>query len=274
MQAVHELANDYYKAGWLDRAENLFLELKESDVYRPLAVAGLCKIYEQEKEWQKAIDVLKLHKRAERQTVSKQVAHYYCELAEQAIEVGDYTAARTHLRHARTENPDIARTLLLRGDLSFAEGNYQHAQEMWSKLSRSHPSVTELLVAKMIKSYQMSNDSKGLQQYVQEVSAVPKDAAAFELWQQSLVNLLGEQQAIEHIFSQSQSEGMSAPLASFLYNNIESGKLNSERRQALLKKMLGRAQNRKIEYTCVGCGFDTKAMYWFCPNCGEWDSFR
>jgi len=154
MQAVHELANDYYKAGWLDRAENLFLELKESDVYRPLAVTGLCRIYEQEKEWQKAIDILKLHKRAERLIVSRQIAHYYCELAELAIEAGDFKSARTQLRLARTENPDVPRSLLLRGDLSFAEGNYDHAREMWGKLSLKYPNLTELSLAKMIKSYQ------------------------------------------------------------------------------------------------------------------------
>ncbi|MBT8114360.1 MAG: hypothetical protein KJP04_03220, partial [Arenicella sp.] len=22
------------------------------------------------------------------------------------------------------------------------------------------------------------------------------------------------------------------------------------------------------------CGFDTKALHWLCPNCGEWDSFN
>ncbi len=274
MQAVHELANDYYKAGWLDRAEGLFIELKESETYRPLAIDGLGKIYEQEKDWQKAISVLKQHKRAERQRVSKQIAHYYCELAEIAINQHDFSNARAHLRHARAENPNIARSLLLRGDLSFAEGNYEHAREIWRKLEAKYPKLGELLVARTIRSYQKSDNVDGLKRYVREISAIPKDATAFELWQASLVDLVGERAAITHIFSQSQGEEMSAPLAKFLFNNLETGKLNDQLRQALLQKMLGAAKSRSVEYQCVGCGFDTKSMYWFCPNCGEWDSFR
>ena len=274
MQAVHELANDYYKAGWLDRAENLFLELNESDIYRSLAITGLCKIYEQEKEWQRAIDVLKQHKRAERQQVSNQIAHYYCELAESAIEANDFDVARTHLRHARTEDSDVARTLLLRGDLSFAEGEYKQARKMWRRLSQTHPKLIELLVAKMIRSYQLSKDEVGLKRYVTGVSAIPKDSSSFELWRESLYQFLGEEGAIEHIFMLSETEVMSSRLAKFLFQHIESGKLNSDRRGALLKKLLSHAKQRDIEYKCVGCGFDTKAMYWFCPNCGRWDSFR
>lgn len=274
MQAVHELANDYYKAGWLDRAENLFLELNESDIYRALAITGLCKIYEQEKEWQRAIDVLKQHKRADRQQVSQQIAHYYCELAESAINVNDFGAAKTHLRHSRTEDPGIARSMLLRGDLSFAEGEYKLARQMWVKLSKNHPELAELLVAKMIRSYQLSDDKVGLKRYVTDVSAIPKDSSAFELWRLSLYEFLGEEAAIEHIFKLSHTEAMSSPLAKFLYGHIESGKLNSDRRSALLKKLLDQAKQKDIEYKCLSCGFDTKAMYWFCPNCGCWDTFR
>ena len=56
--AVLELALDYHKAGWLDRAENLFKELLDKNAFKTKAIEGLCRIYEQEKEWQKAIGIL------------------------------------------------------------------------------------------------------------------------------------------------------------------------------------------------------------------------
>ncbi len=274
MQAIHELANDYYKAGWLDRAENLFCELKDSSAYRVLAIEGLVRIYEQEKEWQKAIDVLRMLKRGERSNVNKQVAHYYCELAELSIKIGDYQIARQYLRNARSEHPSIARSLLLRGDLRSAEGDHLGARKMWLNMAKIYPNFAELIVGKMITSFGASQDMDGLRDYLLNVSAVPKNAEVFILWRNSLEQILGETEAIDHIFEKSQSEGMSATLAEYLCDALGEDKLNDERRGDLLKKMLNRAKTKKIEYTCVGCGFDTKAMYWFCPNCGQWESFR
>ena len=279
MQAIHELANDYYKAGWLDRAENLFSELKDSSAYRGLAINGLVRIYQQEKEWQKAIDVLRLLKRSERSNVSKQVAHYYCEMAERSIEIGDYQIARQYLRNARSEHSSIARSLLLRGDLRSAEGDHVGARELWLTLAQSYPNFAELIVEKMITSFSLTQDhdkedTTGLKHYLLDVAVVPKSADAFKLWQESLMNLLGESAAIDHIFEKAQREGMSANLADYLFDALDNNKLDDQRRVDLLKKMLSRAKTKKIEYTCAGCGFDTKALYWFCPNCGRWESFR
>ncbi len=274
MQAIHELANDYYKAGWLDRAENLFSELKDSAAYRVLAIRGLVRIYEQEKEWQKAIDVLKLLKRSERSDVSKQVAHYYCELAELSIKIGDYQIARQHLRNARSENPTIARSLLLRGDLRSAEGDHAGARDLWLQLAAKHPNYAEQIVTRMIKGFAASGDVSELKNYLLNQSAVPRSAEAFDLWQDSIQGLLGESSAIAHILGASEHDGMSASLANYLCDALGRNMLDDRRRTDLLIKMLGRAKTKKIEYTCIGCGFDTKAMYWFCPNCGRWESFR
>jgi len=50
-QALCELAQDYHKAGLLDRAENLFLELTEIPAHAEQALRSLMHIYEQEKDW-------------------------------------------------------------------------------------------------------------------------------------------------------------------------------------------------------------------------------
>lgn len=274
MQAVHELACDYHKAGWLDRAENLFLELKESEIYRSLAITGLCRIYEQEKEWQSAIDVLRLHKRDQRSQVSKQVSHYYCELAQSAIEGQKFEAAKNYLKQARNEDSGVGRSFLLTGELEFAEGKFSQARGTWKKLAKSYPKLAELIVARTIESYLKSDATEGLKEYLLSVPAIPRDKSAFVLWQKTLLQIFGEQRTAEIIFEKSLNEGFSAPLAEYLYANVEQGLFDEDQRQVLLKRMLGRAKGRKIEYTCVGCGFDTKSMYWFCPNCGQWESFE
>src|SRR5829696_9999251 len=54
LAALFELAQDYLKAGLLDRAEELFLKLEGTQHAEP-ARKFLLEIYQQEKDWQKAI---------------------------------------------------------------------------------------------------------------------------------------------------------------------------------------------------------------------------
>lgn len=273
VQAIYELAQDYYKAGLLDRAENLFIELKDSVSYRQRALEGLCSIYQQEKEWAKAIEVSRLHKRSHRANYSRRIAHYWCELAEQAIGAHEFDAAKKYLRSALSEDRTAARAVLLRGEMHYQQGNFRRALELWQSLAVSNPVLSSLVVEKTILSYQKLGDEAGLSDYLLNVASIPKDPEAFKLWRESLMNLLGESEALTRIFSQIHQEGLSGPVASYLYANTDTENLPSKRQSLLLKDLLGRAKDRKIEYTCVGCGFDTKALHWLCPNCGEWDSF-
>src|SRR5947207_12327700 len=53
--ALYELAQDYLKAGLLDRAEELFAKLKGT-LYEQQGLKFLLEIFEQEKDWTKAIE--------------------------------------------------------------------------------------------------------------------------------------------------------------------------------------------------------------------------
>ena len=273
VQAIYELAQDYYKAGLLDRAENLFIELKDSVSFREAALLGLCNIYQQEKEWSKAIEVSRLHKRSERPNYTKRIAHYWCELAEYAINMGDYNAAQKYLRSAISEDRSAASAVMLRGELSYQSKDYRQAMDSWQSLSVSNPTLASLLVEKIILCYQQLDDAQGLESYLLNIATIPKELEAFQLWRSSLESILGESATLDRIFTQIQNEGLSGAVADYLYQNADSESFPTAQQSVLLKDLLGRAKNRKIEYTCIRCGFDTKALHWFCANCGEWESF-
>src|SRR5918911_3537817 len=78
--ALFELAQDYLKAGLLDRAEELFLKLDGTPHAEP-ALKFLLEIYQQEKDWQKAIGVAEKLEAVTGRSHQKEIANYYCELA-------------------------------------------------------------------------------------------------------------------------------------------------------------------------------------------------
>lgn len=273
-EAIHELAQDYYKVGWLDRAEGLFDELKGSETFRAAAINGLCAIYQQEKEWQQAIDILNEHKRSDRPEYLKQISHYYCELAETAIENLDFDIAQKYLKKATNEVNLNPRIVLLKGELAYQRGDYQQAINHWQQLQQSNSGAQQLVAGKMIKSFQKSDDLDGLKAHLNSGGAIPKHGQDFRAWYKALVSVFGETEAEVHILERVESEGLSGPVASHLHQAVTADMVSDQSMSGLLKELLNRAKSRKIEYTCSGCGFDTKSLYWYCQNCGEWESFR
>src|ERR1039458_10392922 len=86
--AIFELAQDYLKAGILDRAESLFSEL-ESTPYAKQSLEFLLELFQKEHDWLKAIAVTQRLTVVSGQSYSKQAAFFYCELANEEIAGGD-----------------------------------------------------------------------------------------------------------------------------------------------------------------------------------------
>ena len=101
-QALLSLADDYLSAGLFDRSEKLFQQLRESSDHRAYAIEKLSYIYETTQEWENAIKTCLDQPLDERETEGvSRISHYFCELAEDAVEAKDYAQARGFLKRAR-----------------------------------------------------------------------------------------------------------------------------------------------------------------------------
>ena len=129
-QAGFALAQDYLKAGLLDRAEKILQPLAASGAHRMAAMRKLMRIYEQEQEWMRAIEVFRELEKAGRAPQESAIAHYYCELAEAARERGELDEARAHLRAARSEVRRFPRGALVRADIAIEQRDYPLAERL------------------------------------------------------------------------------------------------------------------------------------------------
>src|SRR5262245_19492738 len=71
-QATFELGQDYLKAGLLDRAEEVFTKLRAGP-QRLEAARHLLEIYQQEKEWHKAVEIAQALERETGQSWQKEI---------------------------------------------------------------------------------------------------------------------------------------------------------------------------------------------------------
>src|ERR1700684_4621119 len=117
-QALLALAQDYLRAGLLDRAEGLFQQVSEVPRWRASALDALRLVYERQHDWQQALGAYRLLSRIKGAPPRKVAAHYLCELAAIALERDDTPAARQLLREARKEAAPFPRAALLRAQIA------------------------------------------------------------------------------------------------------------------------------------------------------------
>ncbi len=112
------MAEDYLKAGLLDRAEAYLKQLADRPAYRREALERLVLIYEQEREWEQAIAIRDRLADETHTGRSPVVAHYFCELAQKALAGDNPEQALEYLRRARAADRDNLRGAILRAGIA------------------------------------------------------------------------------------------------------------------------------------------------------------
>lgn len=134
LQATLELARDFHKAGLLDRAEQLFNSLLDRGVDEPIVCQHLVDIYQQEKEWAKAIDVAQRVVGSDPAHWKIRIAHYHCELGDAALAQGDYAQALVQAERAQCVDGACVRALLLKAAAYQHAGDFQAAIDAYESV--------------------------------------------------------------------------------------------------------------------------------------------
>ncbi|MEL7537599.1 MAG: lipopolysaccharide assembly protein LapB [Pseudomonadota bacterium] len=270
-QALYSLARDYMTAGLLDRAESLFLTLAEQSDYRNEALSYLARIYVQERDWQKAVDVgRQLEPRGGDET-SRSVAHYHCELAEQAIERGDFSAARQFLRDAQSGRGRTTRGTLIRAELAERTDDRAMAYKLYWRVISENPDLIVEVLPRLHGMYasadKLATLEKQLSDLVRKQPEIVQSLAYVAVLYPDLKSDVLQQCLSDYV----QNE---PTLADFIdVSRLEDGKIDSE---ALLKVKTGLAKlaTKTPKYRCSECGFSSMSLLWHCPSCKSWETQR
>ena len=272
LHALEELGHDYLKAGLLDRTEDIFLRLRDS-ARREAALGFLLEIYQQEKDWRKAIDIalqLPEHARNLRQA---EIANFFCELATSEIAHGNAAEARRLLDEALATHRKSPRATILLGDLALAGGDTEAAIELWKRIEQQNPGYLALVAQRLMDAWRkLGQDERGLQMlrsYVEQYPSLDLLDVAFQ-W---TLDAQGPEAAYQLV----RDELRRNPTLLGLDKLLEAQVLVAppERRQDLeLVKNLIHAHTRRVaRYRCDQCGFKARQFYWRCPGCGAWESY-
>ena len=273
-----ELAQDYLKAGLLDRAEELFESL-DDDRYRQPALRALLEIYVKEREWERAIKAATELERLSGVSFRVEVAHYYCEMAVKSKLANDLHTARYELEQALNANKNCVRANVLLGDMEAEADAHKEAISTWRRIEFQQPEYLGLIAPKLLNSYRALDQTADglalLQTYLQNYK-LP-----------SLINVLYEatlaENGPESAAVLARTELIKMPSLSVLDQLLQARTIALKQHSngsenttlgdiQLMQQTVRHAIGNKTAYHCVQCGFKAKYHHWQCPACNAWEA--
>jgi len=266
--ALAELGQDYLKAGILDRAEEVFKKL-ETSAQSAAARRHLLEIYEQEKDWGRAIDMTQLV-----ESDPRDLAQYYCELA--AVESAESRpdAARRHLETALEANRKCVRASLQLGDLERTQNELNKSIEHWKRIESQNPAYLALVAQRLLEAYrEAARPEEGLTLLTGYLERYPSLDLLDTVFQQTL-EAKGAEQAYALVRDELRRNPTLLGLDRLLEAQIIAAGSPDKRRDLELVRNLVHGHTRRLaRYRCETCGFKARQFHWRCPACGGWETY-
>jgi lipopolysaccharide biosynthesis regulator YciM len=273
--ALFELGRDYILAGFLERAENAFLQLLHSEKHFIKAQSQLFNIYQSTKDWYKAIALAEkmLEAGGSDHELCVRVAHFYCEQAGVELKKSQFDEAQRYLNKAIETDDKAVRPWLMLGGMYIQQQEYGQAINYLTQIpSRDVAWLSEAIPLISECSDKLGDDSqltKLLEQYWQVC------ATAYLTKVKQLAKSGETSQAAEVLLEQLKQRPTMKGFKTLmgLYIDLQDHE-QSTNSLVLLKELVEEQIKQRPKYRCHSCGFSGSKIHWLCPSCKKWGAIK
>jgi lipopolysaccharide assembly protein B len=272
VQSQFELGQDYLKAGLLDRAEDTFNLLVDTQ-YGAQARRALLEIYQREKEWMRAIEAARALQDSGAGGRQKEIAQFYCELAQDELVHTDPEAALAMLDKALAADRHNVRATILIGDVHLAKGELEAALLAWRRVEHQSVPHVSLVGQRLLDGYRAIGRS---QEGVNLLKNYLSEAPSIDLLEVVFKAVL-EQDGVDAANRLVSNELRRTPTLLGLDKLLEARLMNAPPEVlpelSLVKNLVHGYTQKLARYQCSHCGFKARQFYWQCPGCSQWESY-
>ncbi len=275
--ALLELARDYLAAGLLDRAEALFLEVREFAGHRRLALRALLDIYQREKEWEKAIQTASTLQRETSERYGPLMAQFACEQGETHMQrYQDASTVRQYLRRAFGYDRKCVRAALLLSDLEQTEGRWRPAIKAAQRVESQDVDYIPEALPRLEACYRAINQPRQLRAELERLLASYPGVSVVMKLSEIMEAEEGRQAAIDFLARQLRERPSVRGLNRLIELNINDEDPDRRRQRDLqvLRDLLEALQVDTLPYRCIDCGFEARQLHWQCLGCRAWATIK
>jgi len=269
-----ELGYDYLGAGWFDRAEGLFKEVLIHDPKSEPALNNLILIYQQEKDWHKAIDAAERLFSDNKEKTGPMISQYYCELADTALGKGDVSLVEHYANQALRYDTASVRATIILADLAMAAGDYEKAKKLLQQIEKQDAEFLPMVMEKLVECHDRRDQAEELMEYLEQLEKRQENLPLLESHTQVIERYRGQQAAADYVARKLEKypslDGINQLLSLGSADNGSDlgGMLRG------LKTAVNVMQKDQAAYQCRRCGFKANTLYWLCPSCHSWSSVK
>jgi lipopolysaccharide biosynthesis regulator YciM len=272
LQSQYELGQDYLKAGLLDRAEETFNQLVDTH-YGAQARRALLEIYQREKEWMRAIDAARALQESGAGARQKEIAQFYCELAQDELVHTHPDAALAMLDKALAADRSNVRATILIGDVYLARGDTEAALMAWRKVEQQSVPHVALVAQRLMDGYRaVGRAQEGvnlLKNYLAEAPSIDLLEVVFK----AVLELDGVDAANQLVSDELRRTPTLLGLDKLLEARLMEARPEVRPELSLVKNLVHGYTQKLARYQCSHCGFKARQFYWQCPGCSQWESY-
>jgi lipopolysaccharide biosynthesis regulator YciM len=272
-ELAFELAEDFYRAGLVDRAERTLQNHCVGSHIDDAAKRQLWMIYQRDRNWLKAIQYAhELMQQGE--DFNLEIAQFHCELAQQALFKKHTQEAHKHIDQALKHHKRSVRASILLGDLYLQEKQYQKAIEAWMNIEQQNSEYLSMVAERLMDAYQgLGNTSSGVQLLSRYYLQYPNNDDFLPIIFQHLCLQYDKDHALdwlrEHIYHHPKLIHLETLWKANQHHIPAELTMDYEFTQNTLQKYAQRLSTHR----CKQCNFKSRAFFWNCPACHGWESF-
>jgi lipopolysaccharide biosynthesis regulator YciM len=273
-RAVLALGEDYMRAGLLDRAETLFIDLVRMGVLAPQALRHLISIYQSERDWDKAIEHARKFEAASGEPMGKLIAHYHCELADKARLGGEFERARHHVSEAYAADSNSVRAGLAEGQLELAQENDTGAIRAFERVARHDIEFLPDILEPLLRCYERRADNARARGFLLEMIEHYPGVSPVLALTRLIEKEEGSGAALSFLSEKLRQRPSVRGEAALIDLSLDSPGADASDTLRTLKQITDQMIVRTPGYRCQRCGFSARSHHWQCPGCKSWGSIK
>ncbi|KTC96588.1 lipopolysaccharide assembly protein LapB [Legionella erythra] len=274
-EALMALGQDYMSAGVFDRAERIFLEVVELGGARETSsLQGLLAIYQQEKSWENALDVIKKLELSTGQSMHMQAAHYYCEIATQALKANALEKAQNAIKQALLIDKLSVRGSLMQALFDMEQGRFKQAIRSLKRVPQQDPEFLSEIIEPLVVCHRHLDCMNECVDYLADTLKDHPRASTIFVIGDYLRKEKNMDAAIDFVSEQLSTYPSIKGLNRLICWHLETAHGKVRDKLQMLYDITSKFLDNKPIYRCTQCGFGGKHLHWHCPSCKQWGRMK
>lgn len=281
LQALKELALDFDKGGFIDKAIETYKDVLKINRDQQDVIHALCRIYEDVEDWDQAYNYRIMLSKVGHANQSETISHILVQKARALFEKGQFKACAEELEDAFRFAPSVS-AKILRMRLYLVLGHMENSKGLLLELLKEHPMYATFIFVSMEsfdkKHVQYDEYKERLQQLkdyflgLNDIDLMSSPSVVL-----SKIRLLKDLQKTEDAYEM---------LDAWMKNNGQSDVLKVEYIKILIevnkveealtqtKGLLNNLHSSLTRHYCSQCGYNSDEIFWRCPQCHNWETIQ